>query len=171
MFDHRVHHLPAKSVRRGKMPFNTTRFHLTTNGIWGKNGISSCSLIESRSSWWEQDKATKTVKAYVLPVDPARTSIRFDVHLIQVDINLGDFHLEAVGQKLDGLPDGAIARSPWQRKQGLGSNISFYDAHTKTHLLNRQNDLEILQKVTFFRQYSISFSFTSGHCLSFCLCH
>lgn len=96
-----------------------------------------------------QRKQKKTVKAYVLPVDPARTSIRFDVHLIQVDINLGDFHLEAVGQKLDGLPDGAIARSPWQRKQGWGSNISFYDAHTKTHLLNRQNDLEILQKVTF----------------------
>lgn len=64
---------------------------------------------------------------HALPVDPARTSIRFDVHLIQVDINLGDFNLKAVGQKLDGLSDGAIARSPGQRKQGWGSNISYND--------------------------------------------
>lgn len=86
----------------------------------------------------------------MLPVDPARTSIRFDVHLIQVDVNLGDFHLEAVGQKLDGLPDGAIARTPWQRKQGLGSNISCKNTDTQNlHLLNRQNDPNILQKVTF----------------------
>lgn len=78
----------------------------------------------------------------MLPVDPARTSIGFDVHLIQVDINLGDFHLEAVGQKLDGLPDGAIARSPWQRKQGLGSNISCNDTH-KIHI--RETDKMILK--------------------------
>lgn len=72
------------------------------------NGISSLSL-----------------KSTLLPVDTARTSIWLDVHLIQIDINLGDFHLEAVGQKLNGLPNGAIARPPWQRKQGLGSNGSY----------------------------------------------
>lgn len=60
----------------------------------------------------------------VLPVDSAGTSIRFNVHLIKVDINLWDFHLKAVGKELDGFPDSAIARSPWQRKKGLGSSYS-----------------------------------------------
>lgn len=59
--------------------------------------------------------------ASALPVDSAGTSIRFNVHLIEIDINFGDFHLEAVGKEVDGLPDGAIARSLWQRKKGLGS--------------------------------------------------
>ena len=55
-----------------------------------------------------------------VPVDAPRTLLRLDVHLVQVDIDLGDVHLEAVGQQLDGLPHGAIARSPWQREEGLG---------------------------------------------------
>lgn len=68
---------------------------------------------------------------FLIPVDSARTFIRFDVHFIQVDVDFGDFHLEAVGQKLDGLPNGAIAGSPWQRKQGLGSNGSYSNTSRK----------------------------------------
>lgn len=64
-------------------------------------------------------------QSVLLPVDPARAFIRLDVHLIQIDVDLGYFHLEAVGQKLDWLPNGAIARSPWQREKGLGSNGSY----------------------------------------------
>lgn len=47
-----------------------------------------------------------------LPVHTARTLLGFDVHLVEVDVHLGDLHLEAVGQKLDGLPHGAIAGPP-----------------------------------------------------------
>lgn len=70
-------------------------------------------------------------QSLLLPVDPARTFIRLDVHFVQIDVNLGDFHLEAIGQKLDGLPDGAIARSPWQREKRLGSNGSYVNTCQK----------------------------------------
>lgn len=47
-----------------------------------------------------------------LPVDSPWALVRLDVHLVEVDIHLGDLHLEAVGQQLDGLPHRAIARPP-----------------------------------------------------------
>lgn len=59
-----------------------------------------------------------------IPVDAARALLGLDVHLIEVDVYLWDIHLEAVGQQLDGLSHGAIARSPWHSEQGLGSNGS-----------------------------------------------
>lgn len=59
-----------------------------------------------------------------LPIDSPWALVRLDVHLVKVDINLGDLHLEAVGQQLDGLPHGAIARPPRQGEQGLGPNSS-----------------------------------------------
>ena len=59
-----------------------------------------------------------------LPVDSPWALVRLDVHLVEVDIHLGDLHLEAVGQQLDGLPHGAIARPPWHGEQGLGPNGS-----------------------------------------------
>jgi len=59
-----------------------------------------------------------------LPVDSPGTLVRLDVHLVEVDVHLGDIHLEAVGQQLDGLPHGAIARPPRQGEQGLGPNVS-----------------------------------------------
>lgn len=52
--------------------------------------------------------------ALLLPVDPARTFVRFDIDLVEIDIDLGDINLETVGEKLDGLPNGAIAGSLWQ---------------------------------------------------------
>lgn len=72
-----------------------------------------------------------------LPVDSAGTSIRIDVHLIEVDINLWDFHLEAVGKELDGFPNSAIARSPWQRKKGLGSSYN----HTGQNVNKKASDI------------------------------
>ena len=57
-----------------------------------------------------------------MPVDAARALFRLDVHLVQVDIHLGDVHLEAVGQQPDGLPHGAIAWPPRHGKQGLRRN-------------------------------------------------
>ena len=42
--------------------------------------------------------------SYRLPVDPARTLLRRDVHLVQVDVHLGDVDLEAVSQEPDRLP-------------------------------------------------------------------
>lgn len=61
---------------------------------------------------------------FSLPVDSPGALVRLDVHLVQVDIHLGDLHLEAVGQQLDGLPHGAIARPSRHGEQGLGPNGS-----------------------------------------------
>lgn len=47
-----------------------------------------------------------------LPVDSAWTLVGFDVHLVVVDVHLGDLHLKVVGQQLDGLPNGAHAWPP-----------------------------------------------------------
>ncbi len=78
------------------------------------------------------------LQSFLLPVHAARTFIRLDVYLIQIDVYLGYFHLEAVGQKLDGLPNGAIARSPRQRKQGLGSNGSLNNTCQKNKQVTKK---------------------------------
>lgn len=65
------------------------------------------------------------------PVDTAWTSLWLDVHVIQVDIHLWDVHLKAVGQQLDGLAHGAIARSARYGEQGRSPNGSC--AHTDTY--------------------------------------
>lgn len=62
--------------------------------------------------------------AAILPVDPSWALVRLDVHLVEVDIHLWDLHLEAVGQQLDWLPHGAIARPLRHGEQGLGPNGS-----------------------------------------------
>lgn len=85
--------------------------------------------------------------ALVSPVDSARTFVRFDVHLVEVDVNFGYFYLEAVGQKLDGLPDVAIAGPPWQRKEGLGSSGSCnnkvgWDGGSRRALLKHRTEQE-----------------------------
>lgn len=66
-----------------------------------------------------------------IPVHTPWTLLGFDVHLVQVHVHLGDLHLEAVGQKLDGLPHGAIAGSPRHWEQGLGPNGSW--SHRENH--------------------------------------
>lgn len=58
------------------------------------------------------------------PVNTPRAFFRLDVHLVQVDVHLGDVHLEAVGQQLDGFPHGAIARPSRDGEQGLSPNGS-----------------------------------------------
>lgn len=47
-----------------------------------------------------------------VPVDSTRTLVGFDVHLIVVDVHLGDLHFKVVGKQLDGLTNGAHARPP-----------------------------------------------------------
>lgn len=59
-----------------------------------------------------------------MPVNTARALVRLDVHLVQVDVHLGDLHLEAVGQQLDGLAHGAIAWPPRHGEEGLRPNRS-----------------------------------------------
>ena len=71
-----------------------------------------------------QMKIKIVATGYILPVDSPWALVRLDVHLVQVDIHLRDVHLEAVGQQLDGLPHGAIARPPRHGEQGLGPNGS-----------------------------------------------
>lgn len=58
------------------------------------------------------------------PVNTPRAFFRLDVHVVQVDVHLGDVHLEAVGQQLDGFPHGAIARPSRDGEQGLSPNGS-----------------------------------------------
>lgn len=62
---------------------------------------------------------SKTPFVNDLPVNPPRTLIWFNIHLIEVDINLWDFNLEAVGQQFNGLAHGAIARPSGHHEQGL----------------------------------------------------
>lgn len=57
-----------------------------------------------------QMKIKIVARGSILPVDSPWALVRLDVHLVEVDIHLGDLHLEAVGQQLDWLPHGAIAR-------------------------------------------------------------
>lgn len=83
------------------------------------------STFHSVSSDVKKKSAEESVAVSSVPVDPSGTFIRLDVHLVQVDVDFGDFHLEAVGQKLDRLSNGAIAGSLWQRKQGWGFNGSY----------------------------------------------
>lgn len=97
MLNHGVHHLST----------DTRRKQITT--------INICLQAETISRRFFGENLIKN-KSLLLPVDPARTFIWFDVHLIQVDIDFRDVHLEAVRKKLDGFPNIAIARSPWQRK-------------------------------------------------------
>jgi len=110
MLDHGVHHLPEK-------PRHAAWIQAYIKIVW-----SVCVFKKYCLSVW-------------LPVDPARTFIRLDVHLVQIDVDLGDFHLEAVGQKLDGLPKGAIARPLWQREKDFGfsrcSNVSYNSKYQK----------------------------------------
>lgn len=73
---------------------------------------------------WPWKRVIWNTETRPLPVDSPRALVRLDVHLVQVDIDLGDLHLEAVGQQLDGLPHGAIARPPRHGEQGLGPNGS-----------------------------------------------
>ena len=59
-----------------------------------------------------------------LPVDPTGTFLRLDVDIIVIDINLGNLHLEVVGQKANGFPHRAEARAPWRLEQrGRGRNL------------------------------------------------
>lgn len=138
MLNHGVHHLPEKTIKEKKLNIQYER------SLTQSPGIVACSLIDSQSSWYtlKEDSAEDwdQFQLFLLPVDPTRTFIRLDVHLVQIDVNLGDFHLEAVGQKLDGLPDGAIARSPWQREKGLGSSGSCNDNMPRLNKLNKQHD-------------------------------
>lgn len=108
MLDHGVHHLPE-----GQEEDTAVRGDAVLTELSAQTGPVQPPSLNSQSSL-----------PAVLPVDSAGTSIRLDVHLVEVDINLGDFHLEAVGKELDGFSDSAIARSPWQRKKGLGSSYN-----------------------------------------------
>lgn len=58
------------------------------------------------------------------PVNTPWAFFWLDVHIIQVDVHLGDIHLEAVGQQLDGFPHGAIAWPPRDGEQGCIPNGS-----------------------------------------------
>lgn len=58
------------------------------------------------------------------PVNTPWALFWLDVHIVQVDIHLGDVHLKAVGQQLDGLPHGAIARPPRYGELGRSPNGS-----------------------------------------------
>lgn len=52
-----------------------------------------------------------------LPVDPPRPLLRLDVNIIVIDINLGNLHLEVVGQETDGFPHRAEAGTPRRLEQ------------------------------------------------------
>ena len=66
------------------------------------------------------EKASLCQPRSVLPVDPPRAFLRLDVDIIVVDINLGNLHLEVVGQETDGLPHRAHARSAGRLEEGGG---------------------------------------------------
>lgn len=108
MLDHGVHHLPEGQEEETAVRGDTVLIQLSTK----------TQPVQPPSP------ASQSGPPAVLPVDSAGTSVRLNVHLVEIDVNFGDFHLEAVGEELDGLSDSAIARSPWQRKKGLGSSYN-----------------------------------------------
>lgn len=63
-----------------------------------------------RSYWCFTGENLNGTLEELLPVDPPRTLIRFDVHFVVVNIHFWDLHLKVVGKQLDGLADGAHAR-------------------------------------------------------------
>lgn len=92
-------------------------FHLPA-GRWGKGKKISLSCYVIQHSHWYNTQFT-FYKCIFSPVHPPRTLIWFDIHLIEVDINLWDFNLEAVGQQFNGLAHGAIAGTSGHHEQGL----------------------------------------------------
>lgn len=67
---------------------------------WGEKGASS----RRRGLGRGRNCSTRIL---ALPVDSARTLVRLDVHLIVIDVDLGNVHFKVVGKELDGLPDGS----------------------------------------------------------------
>lgn len=107
---HRVNHLPVQQTHKLSFSYAVGTKMLTCSKL-SKQQLSNKSF-------------DPLARGSSLPVDSPWALVRLDVHLVEVDIHLGDLHLKAVGQQLDGLPHGAIARPPRHGEQGLGPNGS-----------------------------------------------
>ena len=64
-----------------------------------------------------------------LPVDSPRALLRLDVDVIVVDVDLGDLHLEVVGQQADGLPHGAQSGPTRGLEKGGGGRGAWGGRH------------------------------------------
>lgn len=133
MLDHGVHHLPEGQSEETAVRGDTVQDELSTQN----KPVQPPSPVQVPSQPPSSASPYSLPVQRALPVDSAGTSIRIDVHLIEVDINLWDFHLEAVGKELDGFPNSAIARSPWQRKKGLGFSYN----HTGQNVNKKASDI------------------------------
>lgn len=88
---------------------------------------------------------TSNTNPIFLPVHSPRTLIWFDIHLIEVDINLWDFNLEAVGQQFNGFAHGAIAGTSGHHEEGLGPNGSC--GRQNQHRLGEKHNRSCVVKV------------------------
>lgn len=110
MPNHGVHNLPIKERQQHK---HTTAYRADNQVLlftYSHYCYEHCLCINPHTSSDQTPSAC-------LPVDPPRSFLRLDVDIIVIDIDLGNLHLEVVGQQADGFPHRAKAGTPWRLEQ------------------------------------------------------
>ena len=86
----------------------------TTGAVSHKHARSDSIIVQPQISFRVRPNFKTSAG---LPVDPPRPFLRLDVDIIVIDINLGNLHLEVVGEEPDGFPHSAEAGTPRRLKQ------------------------------------------------------
>lgn len=84
---------------------------------------------------------TASFSSQISPVDPPRSLLWLDFDVIMVDIDLGDLHLEVIGQQANRLPHRAQAGPAWWLEKG-GRGRRAYRKHRGRKKKKKQNKHE-----------------------------